>query len=233
MALVAGALAIWGQTWAQAHLPATRAAIVMTLEPVFAAGFAVAFGGEVPTPRMLVGGALVLGAMYVVELPGPSPGRDSGGGPTRGAPPRRGLKAGAGGPIPQVDDPPADWRADDLTRRRHGKWVHRRDGHHGCSGDHAHGGGGPQGPQPPARLRARRWYQRRASAWAFYIPHADDDVLSMGTLIQDQVRAGHDVEVVYYTGDGGGSGVCAARDGVCRAADEVTRQAGDGLHRRP
>ena len=53
----------------------------------------------------------------------------------------------------------------------------------------------------------------------FYIPHADDDVLSMGTLIQDQVRAGHDVEVVYYT-DGGGSGVCAARDGVCRAADE-------------
>ena len=46
MALVAGALAIWGQTWAQSHLPATRAAIVMTLEPVFAAGFAVAFGGE-------------------------------------------------------------------------------------------------------------------------------------------------------------------------------------------
>ncbi len=73
MALVAGALAIWGQTWAQAHLPATRAAIVMTLEPVFAAGFAVAFGGEVPTPRMLVGGALVLGAMYVVELRGRRP----------------------------------------------------------------------------------------------------------------------------------------------------------------
>ena len=46
MALVAGALAIWGQTWAQSHLPATRAAIVMTLEPVFATGFAVAFGGE-------------------------------------------------------------------------------------------------------------------------------------------------------------------------------------------
>ena len=38
MALVAGALAIWAQTWAQSHLPATRAAIVMTLEPVFAAG---------------------------------------------------------------------------------------------------------------------------------------------------------------------------------------------------
>ena len=70
MALVAGALAIWGQTWAQSHLPATRAAIVMTLEPVFAAGFAVAFGGEALTGRMLLGGALVLAAMYVVELPG-------------------------------------------------------------------------------------------------------------------------------------------------------------------
>jgi drug/metabolite transporter (DMT)-like permease len=70
MALVAGALAIWGQTWAQSHLPATRAAVVMTLEPVFAAGFAVALGGEVLTARMLLGGALVLAAMYVVELPG-------------------------------------------------------------------------------------------------------------------------------------------------------------------
>ena len=70
MALVAGALAIWGQTWAQSHLTATRAAVVMTLEPVFAAGFAVALGGEVLTARMLLGGALVLAAMYVVELPG-------------------------------------------------------------------------------------------------------------------------------------------------------------------
>ena len=70
MALVAGALAIWAQTWAQSHLPATRAAIVMTLEPVFATGFAVALGGESLTPRMVVGGALVLAAMYVVELVG-------------------------------------------------------------------------------------------------------------------------------------------------------------------
>jgi drug/metabolite transporter (DMT)-like permease len=70
MALVAGALAIWAQTWAQSHLPATRAAIVMTLEPVFATGFAVALGGESLTPRMVAGGALVLAAMYVVELVG-------------------------------------------------------------------------------------------------------------------------------------------------------------------
>jgi drug/metabolite transporter (DMT)-like permease len=70
MAVVAGALAIWGQTWAQSHLPATRAAIVMTLEPVFATAFAVAFGGELLTTRMLAGGALVLAAMYLVELAG-------------------------------------------------------------------------------------------------------------------------------------------------------------------
>ena len=69
-ALIAGALAIWVQTWAQSHLPATRAAIVMTLEPVFAAGFAVALGGESMTLRMVLGGALVLAAMYTVELIG-------------------------------------------------------------------------------------------------------------------------------------------------------------------
>lgn len=68
MALIAGAFALWAQTWAQAHLTATRAAIVMTTEPVFAALFAVAFGGESLTSRMLVGGSLVLAAMYVCEL---------------------------------------------------------------------------------------------------------------------------------------------------------------------
>jgi drug/metabolite transporter (DMT)-like permease len=73
MALVAGAGALWAQTWAQSHLPATRAAIVMTMEPVFAAFFAVLFGGESLTARMLLGGALVLTAMYVVELLGRRP----------------------------------------------------------------------------------------------------------------------------------------------------------------
>ena len=68
MALVAGAGAMLMQTWAQSHLPATRAAIVMTTEPVFAAAFAVALGSDVLTWRMLVGGALVLAAMYLVEL---------------------------------------------------------------------------------------------------------------------------------------------------------------------
>ena len=68
MAVVAGALALAGQTWAQAHLPPTRSAIIMSMEPVFAAVFAVLLGGELLTTRMLVGGAMVLTAMLIVEL---------------------------------------------------------------------------------------------------------------------------------------------------------------------
>lgn len=68
MAIVAGALAMLGQTWAQAHLPPTRSAIIMSMEPVFAASFAVALGGEGVTSRLLIGGAMVLAAMLVVEL---------------------------------------------------------------------------------------------------------------------------------------------------------------------
>jgi drug/metabolite transporter (DMT)-like permease len=68
MAVFAGALALAGQTWAQAHLPPTRAAIIMSMEPVFAAFFAVLLGGESVTARMLLGGGMVLAAMLVVEL---------------------------------------------------------------------------------------------------------------------------------------------------------------------
>lgn len=67
-ALVAGALALVIQTWAQAHLPATRAAVLMTAEPVWAAGFAVVLGGEAFGTRLLLGGGLVLMAMYVAEV---------------------------------------------------------------------------------------------------------------------------------------------------------------------
>jgi drug/metabolite transporter (DMT)-like permease len=68
MAIVAAAVAMLLQTWAQAHMAPTRAAIIMTMEPVFAAFFAVLFGGESLTARMLVGGGFVLAAMYLVEL---------------------------------------------------------------------------------------------------------------------------------------------------------------------
>lgn len=68
MAVFAGALALLGQTWAQAHLPPTRSAIIMSMEPVFATFFAVLFGGEVLTLKIFTGGGLVVAAMLIVEL---------------------------------------------------------------------------------------------------------------------------------------------------------------------
>lgn len=73
-ALAATALAFVVQTWAQAHLPPTRAAVVMTMEPVFAGLFAVAVNGDALGPKTLLGAALVLGAMVLTEV-----------GPRRGA----------------------------------------------------------------------------------------------------------------------------------------------------
>ena len=68
MAIVAGALAMLAQTWAQAHLPPTRSALIMSMEPVFASFFAVWLGGEQLTARLLLGGSMVLAAMLIVEL---------------------------------------------------------------------------------------------------------------------------------------------------------------------
>ena len=75
-ALGATAFGFWGQTWAQAHLPPTRAAVVMTMEPVFAGVFGVAIGGDDLGVRTVVGALLVLAAMYIVEL-GPRGGADA------------------------------------------------------------------------------------------------------------------------------------------------------------
>lgn len=67
LAIAATAVAFVVQTWAQAHIPPARAAVVMTMEPVFAGVFGVAAGDPV-TVRLVVGGALVLAAMLLVEL---------------------------------------------------------------------------------------------------------------------------------------------------------------------
>src|SRR3954451_18563573 len=75
-ALGATAFGFWGQTWAQAHLPPTRAAVVMTMGPVFAGVFGVAVGGDDLTVRTVVGALLVLSAMSLVEL-GPRPAADA------------------------------------------------------------------------------------------------------------------------------------------------------------
>lgn len=75
LALIAGALTMLLQTWAQARVEASRAAVIMAMEPVWAAAFAVAFGGESVTWRMIIGGGAILAAMYLVELAPRRPGR--------------------------------------------------------------------------------------------------------------------------------------------------------------
>jgi len=67
-ALAATALAFVVQTWAQAHLEPTRAAVIMTMEPVFGGVFAVLLGGEVLGPRTVTGATLVLAAMVLTEV---------------------------------------------------------------------------------------------------------------------------------------------------------------------
>lgn len=56
------------QSWSQARLSAPTAAIIMITEPVFASAFAIAFGGEHLTGRLLIGGFLMLAAMFLTEL---------------------------------------------------------------------------------------------------------------------------------------------------------------------
>jgi drug/metabolite transporter (DMT)-like permease len=68
LGVVAGAVTMVLQTWAQARVDPARAAVVMAMEPVWAAAFAVAFGGERLTLRMVTGGLAILTAMYLVEL---------------------------------------------------------------------------------------------------------------------------------------------------------------------
>lgn len=65
LALLAGGLAILVQTWAQAHLAAAVVAILMVLEPVWAAVFGLAIFGESLDQRVLIGAALILLGLLV------------------------------------------------------------------------------------------------------------------------------------------------------------------------
>jgi drug/metabolite transporter (DMT)-like permease len=67
-AIFATAIAFFIQTWAQSLMLPTRAAVIMTMEPVFAGFFAVLLGGERLTLKIILGGALVIAAMYLVEF---------------------------------------------------------------------------------------------------------------------------------------------------------------------
>jgi drug/metabolite transporter (DMT)-like permease len=69
LAVVAGAVALLVQTWAQAHLEPSTAAVIMCSEPLWATVFAVWFGGERPTAIFAVGALAILGAMWLVIAP--------------------------------------------------------------------------------------------------------------------------------------------------------------------
>lgn len=69
LAIVASAMTMVLQTWAQAHIEASHAAVIMAMEPVWAAAFAVTLGGETITSRMVIGGVAIVTAMYLVERP--------------------------------------------------------------------------------------------------------------------------------------------------------------------
>jgi drug/metabolite transporter (DMT)-like permease len=67
-AVLATAIAFLVQTWAQSLISSTSAAIVMTMEPVFAGLFGVFFGGNRLTLRIILGAVCVLIAMFIVTL---------------------------------------------------------------------------------------------------------------------------------------------------------------------
>lgn len=65
LAIVVGAFTEFAQFWAQARVEATRASVLMVTEPLWAAVFAVLFGGESVTWRLLGGGGLMAASMFI------------------------------------------------------------------------------------------------------------------------------------------------------------------------
>ncbi len=68
-AVACTALAFLIQTWSQAHMSATKVAVILTMEVVFAALFAVLIGNENIRTQALIGGLLVLLAMFAIVRP--------------------------------------------------------------------------------------------------------------------------------------------------------------------
>ncbi len=67
-AVFATAIAFIVQTWSQAHMSATKVAVILTMEVVFAALFAIIFGGESLTLQSSIGGVMVVSAMYLIVM---------------------------------------------------------------------------------------------------------------------------------------------------------------------
>jgi drug/metabolite transporter (DMT)-like permease len=68
LAIFASSLGFFAQTWVQSHVSSTRAAIILTMEPVFAGIAGVTIGTDQLTVRLIAGALCILTAMYLVEL---------------------------------------------------------------------------------------------------------------------------------------------------------------------
>jgi drug/metabolite transporter (DMT)-like permease len=68
-AIFASALAFVIQTWSQARISATKVAVILMMEVVFAAFFSVVLGREQLTARLIIGGAMVVVAMVAIVQP--------------------------------------------------------------------------------------------------------------------------------------------------------------------
>jgi len=67
-AVFATAIAFIIQTWSQAHMSPIKVAVILTMEVVFAAAFAIILGGETLTLQSSIGGVLVVTAMYLIVI---------------------------------------------------------------------------------------------------------------------------------------------------------------------
>ena len=68
LAVLASCLGFFAQTWVQSKVSSTRAAIILTMEPVFAGIAGVTIGTDQLTKRLVAGALCILAAMYLVEL---------------------------------------------------------------------------------------------------------------------------------------------------------------------
>ncbi len=68
--LLASAIAFWIQTYAQQRLPASRAALILTMEPAFTVFFAFLLVGERFGLLQALGAALILAALFYSEMRG-------------------------------------------------------------------------------------------------------------------------------------------------------------------
>ncbi len=66
--LLASAGAFWAQTFVQQRIPASRAAIILTMEPVFAAIFGYWLAGDRLDAVQILGAALILSALVLGEV---------------------------------------------------------------------------------------------------------------------------------------------------------------------